>query len=421
MQSYDVHDRYAFATGRLSGWTTVTMTATQDLSSFDLDLLLPVDEVLVDGVAAAFTKPNQHELVVTPSTPVLAGSTVAVRVSYAGRPGRISWRGESNWLANRHEVVAMNEPHMAAWWFPANDHPLDKATLDIAIRVPRDLQVVANGVRVGRAVHGDGTATTSWHADEPMVPYLAFFAAGSFAVDHGTTAGIPWYVAASRRLSSRDTRASMKQLRRSATVVDWLQGQLIDYPFATTGGVVTSLDAGFALENQTRPTYWPLGRGSTWVLVHELAHQWFGDSVSVHQWRDIWLNEGAASFMEVRWSETHGGLTGQQWLHSWYDALGARNQFWDLTIGDPGRGHIFDRPVYQRGAMALQALRHRIGNADFWTVLRTWLTDRADGNGTTDEFFVLAETVSGEDLDSFFTAWFFTGEKPAATAANGLD
>jgi aminopeptidase N len=422
VQSYDVHDRYHFGTGRLAGWTTVTLTATQDLSSFHLDFLLPVDEVLVDGMAAGHARPdNDHELVVTPATGIPAGTTVEVRVSYAGRPGEVSWRGESNWLADRHEVVAMNEPHMAPWWFPANDHPLDKAAMDISIRVPADRQVIANGERAGRTVHADGTATTSWHAGEPMAPYLAFFAAGRFAVDHGTTAGIPWYVAASEQLPARGTRAAMKQLRRSAGIVDWLQGQLVDYPFAITGGLVTDLPAGFALENQTRPTYWPLGRGSTGVLVHELAHQWFGDSVSVHHWRDVWLNEGAATFMQVRWTETHGGPSAQHWLHAWYDGYPAGSRFWDLTIGDPGRNRIFDGAVYTRGAMALQALRHRIGNDAFWTTIRTWLTDRADGNGSTEDFRALAESTSGEDLASFFTAWFFTGAKPDPTAANGLD
>ena len=120
-------------------------------------------------------------------------------VRYAGRPGAIAYEGERNWLANRREVVAMNEPHMAPWWFPSNDHPQDKALVDISITVPKERTVVANGHRVGRKVRGR-LATTRWRAREPMAPYLAFFAAGDFAVDHGRHRGLPWYVAVSKQL-----------------------------------------------------------------------------------------------------------------------------------------------------------------------------------------------------------------------------
>ena len=204
----------------------------------------------------------------------------------------------------------MNEPHMAPWWFAANDHPRDKALMDISITVPEGKQVIANGRRIGRTVHG-GNATTHWRADEPMVPYLAFFAAGSYAVDHGRRHGLPWYVAVSKQLPPRMRNASMRLMRQTPTLVGWLATQLGDYPFSATGGLATGLEPGFALENQTRPTYPAFSGGRDRTVVHELAHQWFGDSVAVENWRDIWLNEGAATFMEVRYTETHGGRVGR--------------------------------------------------------------------------------------------------------------
>jgi aminopeptidase N len=140
--------------------------------------------------------------------------------------------------------------------------------------------------------------------------------------------------------------------------------------------------------------------------------------VSVHQWRDIWLNEGFATFMEQRYSETHGGQVAQRWLErSWTESSPA---FWQLPIGDPGEQHLFDPEVYRRGAMTLQALRHRVGEADFWTILRSWVHDRAGGTGDTEEFEALADQVSGQDLSAFFQAWLFDTGRPAHTADNGF-
>ncbi|MCW2795224.1 MAG: peptidase rane alanine aminopeptidase [Nocardioides sp.] len=414
---YDIHDTYTFHDRRLTGWTELRLRATRDLSSFDLDLLLPVQVVKVDGVTVDHTKPSRHELRV--EAPIVTGTTYHVLVRYGGHPGGISYAGERNWLASDREVVAMNEPHMAPWWFPANDHPSDKAVMDINITAPLDKVVVANGRLLGRKVHGN-RATTRWHAPEPMASYLAFFAAGHFEVAHGTRDGLPWYVAVSKRIPQQERRASMRLMKQTSVLTAWLQSQLGDYPFSETGGLTTSLNPGFALENQTRPTYPELSSDGLTTVVHELAHQWFGDSVAIAQWRDIWLNEGFATFMEVRYAETHGGQSGQNWLRNWYDYYASNAGFWQLRVDDPGAGHIFDYPIYQRGAMTLQALRHRIGSADFWHLLRKWARTRAGGNGSSAEFEALAAQVSGEDLGTFFDAWLRGDSPPAPTAANGL-
>jgi aminopeptidase N len=417
---YRIHDEYRFARRKLSGHTRITLRATEDLSTFDLDFLLPVTGVLVDGRPAVYDQAaNGHELVIRPPSPLRAGSKVQVVVGYAGFPDRYGYLGERNWLASRTEVVAMNQPHMAPWWFPANDHPQDKARMDISITVPRGNRVIANGRQVSRREHGS-TATYRWVADEPMVPYLAFFAAGEYAVRKGRHHRLPWLVAVSRDLPEASRRESMRMIVKTPKVVSWLESQVGDYPFSQTGGLVTSLSPGFALENQTRPTYPVLGPGAVPLLVHELAHQWFGDSVAVHEWRDIWLNEGFASFMALRYAETHGGQDAQQWLESRWVAAGSDDSFWKLPIGNPGPSDIFDRAVYDRGAMTLQALRHRVGDAAFWTTLRTWAAEHAGGTGSIEEFAALADMVSGQDLDGFFEAWLFTSARPDHTAANGL-
>ncbi|MBS2937454.1 M1 family metallopeptidase [Nocardioides sp. J2M5] len=420
VSAYRIDNRYDLARKKLSGHTTVELTATSDLSSFSLDFLLDVSRVRVDGVDAAFAKTDGgHELRITPTTPLVAGTRHDVRVTYADKPGRYAYAGESNWLASRREVVAMNEPHMAPWWFPANDHPLDKAIVDVRTTVPNGREVISNGELKGRKV-GKRTTTWHWRADEPMATYLAFFAAGDFAVAKGTHRGLPWLVAVSKRLGPADERASMRLMKQTPRVISGLEKDLGRYPFSVVGGLTTSLGVGFALENQSRPTYPAVGGNATGLVVHELAHQWFGDDIAVQGWRDIWLNEGFASFMEWRWDETHGGRDAADTLASHYAGTAADSSFWDVTVADPGADKVFDSAVYGRGAMTLQALRNRVGDDTFWRIIRTWIREQRGGNGSSEEFEATAARVSGVDLSAFFTAWLRTPAKPARTADNGL-
>jgi aminopeptidase N len=415
VRSYAIHDRYRF-TGWLSGWTRLTLRTTERLRSFDLDFLLPVSAVHLSTGPATFSRTDRHELRIQPRHPLATGTTVRVTVHYAGRPSRHGYLGETNWSAAKGEVEAVNEPHIAPWWFPANDHPLDKARMDVHITVPSSKQVVSNGRLIEVRRHGR-RATYHWGGGGPMATYLAFFVAGRFEIRQGTAHHLPYYLAVSRHLRPGLRHAAMRDLRQTPEIVAWLQHQVGPYAFSRTGGVVTALDPGFSLENQTRPVY-PVAV-SRLLMVHELAHQWFGDSVSVHHWADVWLNEGFATYMEHRWTEGHGGPTTSRWLHEAYDATPA-GSFWDLVVADPGPGDLFDWPVYQRGAMTLAALRNRIGNHTFAHLLRSWTALHRHGHGTTDAFEALAEKQSGRDLTAFFDAWVRQSGRPAETAANGL-
>lgn len=419
---YDIRDTVRPGAGRraglLSGRTVLTARAEQALSSFHLDFVLPVRSVEVDGRAARFGKPDRHELRITPAEPIEAGESFRVVVSYAGRPARYRWRGERVWVGDRHEVVTMGEPQMAAWWFPANDHPLDKATFDIRIRVPRGKQVVANGRLVDRRDVGDRWTVWHWRPRDPMATYLAFFAAGDLRIERGRTRAGQHYVhAASERLGPRRTGRAMRFLRRTPKVLRWLERRLGEHPFETTGGMVTSLDPGFALETQTRPTYPYVGAGRGWLVAHELAHQWFGNRVSLTRWQDIWLNEGPATWFHLKWVVRSGPDTMQDWLAGTWVSLPRDDKFWKVPIGDPGPNRIFHQAVYYRGAMTLQALRNRIGEEHFRTLLRRWVSER--DHGTTEDFRDLAESVSGQDLDGFFDVWLFRTRRPARTAENG--
>jgi aminopeptidase N len=416
VRSYDVHDTYSFDRHRLSGWTTVTLRTTERLTSFDLDFLLPVRSVRLSTGESTFSRPTRHELRIVPRHALARGERVRVRVEYAGHPARYSYAHESNWMDDGHEAMALNEPHMAPWWFPSNDHPLDKARMDLHLTVPRGDQVVSGGRLVGvrRAGH---RATYHWRAGS-MATYLAFFVAGRFVVRQGVDHHLPYYLAVSRELPRSLRRAALHGLRQTPAIVAWLSRQVGPYPFDRTGGVVTALNPGFSLETQTRPTY--PGGVSQILMVHELAHQWFGDSVSVHHWSDVWLNEGFATFMEQLWIQDHGGATTSSWLRGAYNSERSDASFWQLRVSDPGASHLFDWPVYERGAMTLAALRRLIGQDAFSTLLRTWTRQHAHGHGTTAAFEALASRIGGQDLTAFFDAWLVQRTKPADTAANGL-
>jgi aminopeptidase N len=172
------------------------------------------------------------------------------------------------------------------------------------------------------------------------------------------------------------------------------------------------------LENQTRPVYGPVfwggGKPDVGVVVHEMAHQWFGDSVSVSRWSDIWLNEGFATYAEWLYSERTGGLSAQQTAALTYARFPADSEYWLTPPGDPGVAKVLTGAVYSRGAMALQALRVAVGDEDFFTALRTWTTERRGGNGTVADFLAVVERVSGEDVDDVAEAWLFSPTRPPA-------
>ena len=422
VSNYSLFVDYVPTSGRITGTAIITAKATQDLSSFNLDLMLQAKSVTVNGKAADFAKPDPHELVVKPVLPVRNGATMIVKVTYTGIPSRLSYNGVSPWIGSGTEALALGEPEIAAWWFPSNDHPRDKATYQMSFTVPKGLEAIGAGDFGGMA-SGATKDTWKWSSSSPMATYLAFLAVGQYEVLTGTMNKRPYTTAITQSRSDAAITRARTDLLRTPSVVNWGAAQFGAYPFKEVGGVVVPMNAGFALETQQRPVYSPAfwsGGSNIYVVVHELAHQWFGDSVSVTNWRDIWLNEGFATYVEFLWSDKHGEGTTNQLLEEYYAAFAAEPDFWRLPISNPGAKNEFAFQVYLRGGMTLAALRNRIGEADMEKLLRNWATSKRYGNGSVAEFTAMAERVSGEELTAFFHAWLTARVAPAHTAANGF-
>ncbi|MEW2157478.1 M1 family metallopeptidase [Streptomyces sp. NPDC007189] len=410
---YDLDVAYAPDTGRLDGRTTLTAHATRNLSSFDLDLQqLRITRVDVNGRRAQFTR-DGDEVTVTPRQSLRKGREFRVTVTYGGVPqplsGPIVFGSKYGWMKTPDGVFVACEPNAASTWFPSSDHPSDKATYDIRIRAPKGLTAVSNGRLL--STYGKGGSTyTHWRESRPMATYLATATIGKFDVRTGRTpGGIPVYVAIDPVLKNSN---GVDVYAVTAAATDYWSKVFGPYPFEETGAIVDDMpEAGFSLEVQSKPAYSAVRNETT--IVHELAHQWFGDSVSVAQWKDIWLNEGFATYAQWLWAEHRGTRSAHDSFLAAYNALPADSSFWQTKVADPQRDTMFASAVYQRGAMTLQMLRERIGDKAFFTLLPAWTNLHRYGNADTAGFVRLAERVSGQQLDDLFHTWLFTTGKPA--------
>ncbi|GHF09916.1 peptidase [Streptomyces spiralis] len=400
-------------TDRLDGRTTLTARATENLSSFDLDLQqLQVTRVEVDGRRAGFTQ-DGDEVRVTPRGVLPRNRTFTVTVTYGGVPeplgGPIVFGSQYGWMKTPDGVFVACEPNAASTWFPSSDHPSDKATYDIRIKAPKGLTAVSNGRLISTYDRG-GSTYTHWREDRPMATYLATATIGKFDVRTGRTpSGIPIYVAIDPTLKNSN---SVDVYAVTAAATDYWSQVFGPYPFEETGAIVDDMpEAGFSLEVQSKPAYSAVRNEST--IVHELAHQWFGDSVSVERWKDIWLNEGFATYAQWLWAEHQGTRSAHDSFLAGYDARPADSSFWQVEVADPQRDTMFASAVYQRGAMTLQALRERIGDRAFFRLLPAWTKLHRYGNANTADFVRLAEQVSGQHLGDLFQKWLYTTGKPA--------
>ncbi|GGV48387.1 metallopeptidase [Streptomyces griseoflavus] len=409
--SYDPRAR------RLEGAATITARATRDLTAFNLDLSgLDVGTVTVGGKGARWSRDGQ-ELTVRPRGALDRDARFRVVVRYSGVPGTVTDPdgSEEGWLRTADGALALGQPVGSMAWFPGNHHPSDKAAYSVAVTVPEGLRVVSNGEPAGEETK-EGRTTYRWRTTEPMASYLATVAIGRYEVGRATTrSGLPVYTA----VDPEQADASRAVLARLPEVVEWAERTFGPYPFSSAGAVVERpQDVGYALETQNRPVF--PGAPDMALLVHEIAHQWYGDSVSPRTWRDMWLNEGFATYAQWLWQEDHGGGSAQRTFDALYAGgyfpdEGSNEALWAFPPAEPpDAASISATPVYWRGAMVLHKVRQTVGDEAFGALLKGWAREHRHGNADTGDFTAyVEESAPDEDFDGIWREWLYGEGRPA--------
>ena len=403
---------YRPGSGRLGGRAQIYAIADEDLAGFSLDFSgLRTNRVLVSGEPPARYTHNGDKLRIRPAAPIPAGRSFDVDVRYTGTPKPIRTKewGELGWDTLDDGALVASQPIGAPSWFPCNDHPSDKASYLISVTTASPYTVVASGELVSRRV-GAGSTTWVYHQPAHTPTYLVSVQIGQYELVDLDGGQVPQRAAVPPRLIT----AFGHDFGRQPDMVEEFGRLFGPYPFGEYTVVVTDDELDVPVEAQGMSIFGANhvdGRRTAERLVaHELAHQWFGNSVTVADWRHIWLNEGFATYAEWLWSERSGGEPAKVRAKLARVKLAAQPQ--DLVLADPGVKRMFDDRVYQRGALTLQALRDTMGDAKFFELLRTWTTLHRHGTVTTQAFTELAQRHAHTPLTALFNAWLLQPALP---------
>ncbi|WP_199791468.1 M1 family metallopeptidase [Streptomyces sp. 142MFCol3.1] len=396
---------------------TIRATATQALSRFDLDFAgNTLHSVTVNGKSATAVR-DGDELVITPKAALPRGKAFTVKVTYTADPTRIRHRDDAiedyGWIPTPDGTVLYPQPDGAKMIFPSNDHPSRRAPITFHITTPAGLSAVANGKLTGRTEQADGRVKWTYDSEQPLATQLAQLAIGRFTFVDGTGPhGLPI-----RDVVPDDLVAPTEEYRRLTTDhIAWLEERLGPYPFNRYGVLVGDTDLGVALETQSLSLVPKADLLGTRVdaernLVHELAHQWTGDSVGIKTWSDLWLSEGHARFYERQYSQEHGGDDFEATMKTAYTS----HDQWRHDYGapaEPTEPNLFKRMRYDGSALVLYALREKVGEETFGKIERAWVTTYEGRAGSTQDYIDLASKVAGEDLDGFLHPWLYGAKTP---------
>ncbi|MGW2406762.1 M1 family aminopeptidase [Streptomyces sp. NPDC001739] len=420
--SYDVSLDYSGHNDRpLNATTEITAQATTELDRLNLDFARgTVRSVKVGGLPARYEQ-HGEDLVVVPPVHLSRGQQVKISVEHTSDP-----RGKTDggWIRTTDGLAMANQADAAHRVFPCNDHPSDKAFFTFRITAPQELTAVANGLPLGAAGTRAARRTWTYRTAHPMATELAQVSIGKSSVlfKHG-----PHDLPIRDVVPTAHRAALAKWLAKTPAQVAWMERKVGPYPFEAYGVLIANARTGFELETQTLSLFekdlFATEHLPAWyvesVMVHELSHQWFGDSVSPRRWSDVWLNEAHATWYEALYAQEKGGRRAdlETRMHRAYE----QSDGWRAEGGPPAapkvpspgqKISIFRPIVYDGGALVLYALRQKIGPAAFDRLEREWVAHHKDGVADSADFTALASKISGQDLTGFFQEWLYAAHTP---------
>jgi aminopeptidase N len=431
---YDVL-RYRFDLDVDSEWSIqatadIELVPLVDLGSFNFDLAgLDVTEVRVDGFDDVRFEQLGRELVIDLGSPAPADQAIAVLVRYAGVPESVAADAvpfRPGWQLGEEVAYLFSQPDGAQSLFPVNDHPLDRADVELTVTTDPGLEVISGG-ELMFATGNDESATVTWEMKD-IAPYLIPLGIGDFTLDSDREFdGVRYDVWVSDDLLEAP---AIDAFDIQPEIVAFFEERFGPYPFDRAGALIVDDELGAALETQTIPTY--TARSMQWgevVIAHELAHQWFGNSIALAQWDDIWLNEGLSTFAHWIWLEESRGtdrydsevenayrmLSGLELVGNGIEPAEAVDRVRDAfpPPDDPRPADLFNRSVYERGGLTFVALRDAVGDEPVFELLRTYTARYSGETITTEAFLALVDEVLGAGSRMLVEAWVLDVDIPA--------
>lgn len=431
--NYDLQDvnwsiSFDEKTYTINGDVTNTLQAKEATPTIDLHSgKLQISTVTVNDKSAKWTQSGEVLTVALPQ-PAAANDTLKIRIVYSGKPeaGVYFTTGQRTFPAHTPVVYTQGEAEDTRYWLPTYDKPDDKATSEGHITVPKGYLTVSNGALVD-VQHGNGTDTYHWKIGLPHSTYLISWLAGPYEKGHEAWDGIPvdWYVPTGlKEMGEAAFGGTAEKVGFYSKLTGFrypyekfAQSAVGDFPFGGMENITAVTQTiGALLHPYDLPT-----RDASGLVLHELAHQWFGDTVTCPDWSHIWINEGWASFLPHFWFRAHRGEDAYQiqrygtMMGAWGSMNGSTKPMVSAKYNVPMDN--FDGNAYGGGAARMFMLMAMLGEDTFWKSVTAYLNEYKFKNVSTEDFFRSFSASSGKDLDLFRKQWYYTAAVPAITAS----
>ncbi len=389
---------------------TFRATADADQVQLDFDDVLTIESLTIDGENLAYQREDKDLFI---SNAVEEDQEYVLEMTYSGTPEpydaptqRADFDLGVGWhVTPEHEVWTIQEPYGAFTWYAANDQPADKAYYDFTLTVPAPWTGIANG-ELTDTTEADGLRTTTWHLAEPAASYLVTVAFGDYTpIELESSSGVPITI-----WGPTDDPDAIGDTEYAPDAMDWLEQHLGPYPFDTFGILI--YDGNSGMETQTMVTLGATTYSTSRnVVVHELAHHWYGDTVTPADWSDLWMNEGMAMYLQGMWEAEDEGVTIDQKMDDWADFEDEERRYagppGDYDPANFGSGNVYFGP-----ALMWHELRQQIGDAAFFAMLKDWPVDQENGTADREEYLAWIEAETGEELTAFFDDWLLSRRTP---------